>query len=338
MITRRVLVRCALAALTGATAEARQAASQAPVPPVQEVQPAESRLRFYGFVRQDVIVDDSRPDSASRRFIQPEPDDGTLSGTYTMHPRLTRFGLDMLGPELEALGGARVAGKLEIDFQNGGRDSRAIPRYRHAYMTLTWARGSVLLGQTWDLASPLFPAVNADTLMWNAGNLGDRRPQIRGTLLAATGGVRWSLAAAAGLTGAVDQLDLDTDGIRDGEAASLPTVQGRAGVTYPFGARALAAGVWVHTARQETATSVAGDTRFASRAVGADVELPLGPRLVVRGEVWTGANLSDIRRHRPGNQSRDRRGNRQHRGMVRDRRRDHHQVRALRRIHDRYTG
>ena len=212
-----------------------------------------------------------------------------------MHPRLTRFGINLSGPALRPLGGARVAGKLEIDFQNGGRDSRAIPRYRHAYVTLTWASGSLLVGQTWDLISPLFPSVNADTLMWNAGNLGDRRPQIRATYQSTNGRAQWSVAGAAGLTGAVDQQDLDADGIRDGEAAAWPTLQGRVGVTYALGTRRAAVGVWGHASRQDLATSIAAETSFDSRAIGLDIEVPIWRRAVVRGEAWTGSNLADIR-------------------------------------------
>lgn len=162
-------------------------------------------------------------------------------------------------------------------------------------MSLAWTSASVLIRQTSDVISPLFPSVNADTLMWNAGNLGDRRPQVRATYAPAAGRARWSVAAAAGLTGAVDQQDLDADGIRDGEAAAIPSVQMRIGVTWPAGGRRVAAGVWAHGSRQTVAVAVAGETRFASHAVGADLELPLGTRGTVRGELWTGRNLPDIR-------------------------------------------
>lgn len=292
---RAVCAVCAILAWAAA-AEAAHAAPQTPAPPVAEGPPEASRLQFYGFIREDLILDDSRPDSAqSPLFILSEPAHADASRTYTVHPRLTRLGMNLSGPALEPLGGARLSGKLEMDFQNGGRDSRAIPRYRHAYMLLDWTSTSVLIGQTFDVISPLFPSVNADTLMWNAGNLGDRRPQVRATHQRAAGRAGWSIAAAAGLTGAVDQQDLDGDGIRDGEAAPMPSVQTRIGVTWPAGARRLAAGVWAHGSRQTVAGAVAGETRFASHAVGVDLELPLGTRGVVRGELWTGRNLPDIR-------------------------------------------
>ena len=279
-----------------AAAEAQTAPATPAATPPKEVQPAESRLQFYGFVRQDLIFDDSRPDaSQTPLFILSEPAGAADRGSFTMHPRLTRFGINLNGPQLDATGGARIGGRIEIDFQNGGRESRAIPRWRHAYMTMTWRNGALLIGQTSDIISPLLPSVNADTVMWNAGNLGDRRPQVRGTFTSAGTGLQWTGAGGIGLTGAVDQQDLDENGVRDGEDAAVPNVQGRIGLSYPVGTRRFAAGVWGMGLREELGVPVAGKTRFSGHAIGVDAELPIGKRAVVRGEAWTGANLSDVR-------------------------------------------
>jgi hypothetical protein len=212
-----------------------------------------------------------------------------------MHPRLTRFGLNMSGPALEPAGGARISGKFEFDFQNGGRESRALPRFRHMYLQLDWRAASLLVGQTADIISPLFPAVNGDTLMWNAGNLGDRRPQVRFTVQPPREGLQWSLTAGAGLAGAVDAQDLDGDGVRDGEAGALPNVQARFGLSYPLRTRRFSVGFWSHLARQRVATAIAGETEFGSQSAGMDFEFPIGTRAVLRGEAWAGRNLSDLR-------------------------------------------
>lgn len=265
-------------------------------PPPKEVQPAETRLKFYGFVRADLIVDDSRVDAAQTpTFVLSESAANDDRGTFTLHPRLTRFGIELVGPQLSALGSARLAGRIELDFQNGGRESRATPRYRHAYMTLGWRRASLLIGQTADIIAPLFPSVNADTLMWNAGNLGERRAQVRGSLQAGGAGAQWSLTGGIGLTGAVDQLDLDDNGIRDGEASGVPAVQGRGAFSYPLGTRRLTVGVWGHRSSHATDAPIAGHTDFPGHVVGVDVEVPLAGRFVARGEAWTGRTLSDIR-------------------------------------------
>ena len=167
-----------------------------------------STVDFYGFIRTDFIIDSQRPNSAqSPQWIV----DGT-EDNFTLHPRLTRFGMNYNGGEVGDLG--TISGKLEIDFQNGGSDSRARPRYRHAYMTLDMGDAQLLIGQTWDLVSPLYPAANSDTLMWNTGNLGDRRTQIRYSRSLSDG---LDFAVAAGLTGAVDQKDLDSNNIKDNQ-------------------------------------------------------------------------------------------------------------------------
>ena len=287
--------------IPGKTGEA--AAEEVPEEPapegrreIGEFRLGNSALRFYGFARLDVIYDDSRPDAFQfPTFIRSEdpaagPED---EDNLTLHPRLTRFGLDLTGPVLDPLGGARLGAKLEVDFQNGGRESRAVPRYRHAYLTLAWERSTLLLGQTWDLISPLYPEVNADTLMWNAGNLGDRRTQVRWTLEPGETGL--SFAAAAGLTGAVDDQDLDGNGVRDGEDAALPNLQARIGWSRDLGTGTLTVGAWGYTAREEVQTPVGGESEFDSFAVGADVSVPLPGRLAFRGELWAGENLSDVR-------------------------------------------
>jgi hypothetical protein len=271
--------------------------SPAPSPaPAGGVQAGESRLQFYGFLRMDVIYDDSRPDGAQIPFfILSEPPGAENVSNFTMHPRLSRLGINFSGPVLSSLGDAKLAGKLELDWQNGGRESRAIPRFRHVYASLAWGGTTLLLGTTSDLISPLFPSANNDTLMWNVGNTGDRRPQVRLTVQPQSEKLQWSLGAALGLTGAVDQQDLDNDGFRDGETASVPNVQGRFGVTYPLGKRRLAFGVWGHFARTEVTKPVAGRTDWDGHSVGFDAEIPIGSRVMLRGEAWSGRNLGDFR-------------------------------------------
>ncbi|HSL83747.1 MAG TPA: hypothetical protein VLF66_13310 [Thermoanaerobaculia bacterium] len=263
---------------------------------IGELRFGNSAFRFYGFARLDAIYDDSRPDALQTpTFIRSEDPSAGPGGedSLTLHPRLTRFGVDLDGPVLDPLGGARLGGKLEIDFQNGGRESRAVPRYRHAYLTLGWEHSTLLVGQTCDLIYPLYPEVNADTLMWNAGNLGDRRAQVRWTFDPAGTGL--TFAAAAGLTGAVDSQDLDGDGVRDGEDSGVPNLQARLGWSRSVGGGDLAFGLWGYTAREEVQVPVSGETEFESFAAGLDFSVPLPGSLTLRGELWTGENLSDVR-------------------------------------------
>ncbi|NJL28211.1 MAG: hypothetical protein HC897_10115 [Thermoanaerobaculia bacterium] len=172
-----------------------------------------------------------------------------------------------------------------------------MPRLRHGYLTLGWEHDTLLIGQTWDLISPLFPTVNADTLMWNAGNLGDRRPQIRYTHAAKQDQGQWVLQGALAATGAIDGQDLDADGVRDGDDAVLPNVQVRIGYSGKTGSGngKWGLGLSGHYGRQELRTPVAGEDRFESTSLSLDFMAELTPRLSLQGELWTGSNLGDFR-------------------------------------------
>ena len=139
------------------------------------------------------------------------------------------------------------------------------------------------------MISPLFPAANADTMMWNAGNTGDRRPQLRFTGVP-TDKTRFAFAIAQ--TGAVDGKDLDDDGTADGVAAGVPMLQWliehrmRMGGKHP-----LRIGLWGHLGSEEL-----GDgTDYSTASVGAHLFLPLPGDVALLGEIYRGHNLSDIR-------------------------------------------
>ena len=259
-----------------------------------------NKLKFYGFMRLDLIFDSQQPNNAqSILFIKsPDPRTGTDNGDFAMHPRLTRFGIDYSGPRIAKLGDAKLTGKLETDFQNGGgSESRQAIRIRHAYLRLDWKEFNVLAGQTWDIVSPLFPTVNSDTLQWNAGNIGDRRPQFRATYEPKAGKGKFSFAGGIGLTGAIDSIDLDGNGVRDGEESARPNIQGRAGFSHPLGGkdRVASFGVSGFYGFLKTSRLVAGRTQFRSQAVNIDFTLPLASWLAFKGEGWWGRNMSDFR-------------------------------------------
>ena len=294
-----------------------------------EVSVGSSRFKLYGFLRLDAIYDDSRPNNTQvigfvrsedpgalkqfaanpgafggvdpRKFVSPDD-----SETLTIHPRLTRFGLDFDGPTVVPFNHSKVTGKLEIDFYNNSlqpqSESRAAIRMRHAYLKLAWPHLSLLFGQTNDVISPLFPVVNPDLVMWGAGNLGDRRPQARAEYLHRLGPGDILLQGEAGLTGADDNQDLDAPntvgaGFRDGEASGLPTLQSRIAYRYPLTEKnPLEVGIYGHRAWEQTDTRLGGKNHFDSWAYGFDVFLPLYRNLLfLKGEGWRGANVDDVR-------------------------------------------
>jgi hypothetical protein len=260
-----------------------------------------NKLNFYGFLRLDVDVDSQRPNSPQGPLFIESPDPGLGgkpdAGNFTMHPRLTRFGVHYRGAKVPGLGDADLSGKLELDFENGGSESRQIIRIRHAYLQLAKNDVSILAGQTWDVFSPLFPTVDNDTLLWNAGNLGDRRPQFRLSYDPRVGRGRWSITSAAGLTGAIDAQDLDNNTYRDGEESGKPNFQGRIGYAQPLWVadQSASLGVSMFYGWENTSKAIIGRTLFHAQAENVDYTLPLANILSVRGEGWWGRNMSDVR-------------------------------------------
>jgi len=274
---------------------------------------AGSRFRLYGLLRLDAMRDDSRPNNSQTigwiLSEDPAAPPGVGAGGenrehFTMHPRLTRLGVDFDGGAVEAFD-ARLAGKVEIDFYNNGlagqSESRSAIRMRHAWLQLAWERFSLLAGQAYDVISPLYPIVNADLVMWGAGNLGDRRPQLRGEYRFGSGDGVWTVQTEIGLTGADDNADVDPvgtfgSGYRDGEASGLPTLQARVAYRRPVAGQELELGVWGHRAWEDPDGTFAGRSEFDSEAVGIDFHLPLWrDKVGLKLEAWTGENLDDVR-------------------------------------------
>ena len=307
---------------TPATAAGAEKAPKSGFVKWNELVTGKSRFKLYGFLRGDMIYDDSRPGGAGANsslvpaFVLSENGLGGAANlapsrnheNILFHPRLSRVGIDFTGPEIDALWGARPGARLEIDFYNvvaGGAESREYLRMRHAYVNLKWDNFTVLAGQTSDLISQYFPSVNPDFVMWGAGNVGDRRPQFRAEWTPKVGPGNVLVQGEVGLTGADDNRDLDANGIRDGEASGVPTVQGRLGYRFPnWDSQMIEVAVWAHHAREKidnpaavsAGFAAAGRNDFTSQGYGVDLSVPLYKDMVsLRGEVWTGKNLDDIR-------------------------------------------
>jgi hypothetical protein len=252
-------------------------------------------LSIYGFARLDVLLNDSRMSSLDDpSYVMNEPAGGQLESELTMTPRLSRVGLSIDRWEIKD---DRIfgEGKVEIDFAGGG-GANAI-RLRHAYASVSAMRRErgleLLAGQTWDLASPLFPSAQNDTQLRYAGNLGDRRPQLR---LAIHPSSKLQLAVAAAAPAVLDggdiPADVDGDGRVDSMASGRPMLQWLFEVHSPIGRRDQVArlGISGHAARAE----LADGTTHPSTSVATHFYLPLGRQVIVLGEGYFGTNLAEI--------------------------------------------
>lgn len=253
-----------------------------------------SMFQVYGHLRIDAVYNDSEFNDTQVAFrVLPE---GTSEDDedFSLYGRLTRLGLNFDGGNI---GDASLTGRLEVDFYGfDNSDSRNDLRMRHAYLKLQQDDWEFLAGQTSDLISPLYPSVNPDLVNWNVGNLGDRRPQIRGTFSPELGDVSVTLAAAAALQGAIDGKNFDTpDGVLNGEDSGVPQLQARAAVRMPlFNDQPVELGIWGAVGEEE-ADGLAED-KFDMEVYGVDLKVPvIVDRFWIQGEVWEGQNLSDVR-------------------------------------------
>jgi hypothetical protein len=270
-----------------------------------------SRWKLGGWLRLDAQYDDSRMNDVQLpQWVRSEDPAAPASirapndaNEFTMHAKLTRLWLDMVGPKLAPLWDASLSGRLEVDFYNSvTSDSREALRIRTAYLQLKWSSVALSFGQMWDVIAPLAPIVNNDMVMWNAGNLADRRPQVRGEWWHSFGDKKLTVTAMAGQTGAIDNQDLDAAGTTgagflDGEQSGGPTWQARVGWKQPISdMKDLEAGVWAHHAHENVDVPVGGDRNFTSAAYGVDLTVPVFRKVVwVKGELFAGRNLDDVR-------------------------------------------
>jgi hypothetical protein len=99
----------------------------------------------------------------------------------TIDTRRTRLGLDVTGPKIPALGCGTIGGKVEIDFMSDFFYIQNKPTVllRHAYGEVKNEDFRLLAGQTWDVVSPLYPGDLSYSVLWDQGNIGYRRAQIR---------------------------------------------------------------------------------------------------------------------------------------------------------------
>ena len=257
-------------------------------------------FQLHGALRLDMIVDSQRPNNAQSPLFILSPDalagGKPGAGSFTMHPRLTTFGIDYNGPQISSLGDARLSGKLEMDFQNGGPEFASVIRILQAYFKMQWGDFWILGGQKWDTFSPIRPIVNDDSIMLATGNVGLRRPQFLAGYEPKVGSGQFSIVGGIGLTGAVNGQDLDNNGFRDGEKSGRPNVQARLGYSHPLWGNDQSATIgvsgiygWLNTDKP-----VVGRTGFREQLVSFDYVLPIAKIVAVRGEGWWGRNLSDL--------------------------------------------
>jgi hypothetical protein len=248
-------------------------------------------IQVYGYIKADASYDSSRTTPGNYALYVDSEAANKNDDEFNLTVNQTRFGVKITGPDDEAV---KTSGLVEGDFYGSYADeNKAKIQLRHAYLKLDWPedRFSILAGQTSDTMSPLFPDTLNYTVLWDAGNIGYRRPQIR-----LTKGFSLSKAVEMQLEGAVARTigRSSPTSSESGEDAGYPTLQGRASVTLPWvGYKPMTVGLSGHVGREEYDIAISGtNKKFESWSINLDLTGPINKWLSIKGELFTGENLN----------------------------------------------
>ena len=254
----------------------------------------------YGYLWGNMVYETSRTYAPSRSYaawVLPQSQQGDR--VFLVDGKNTRLGIDVTGPKLAFFNCAQTGGKVEIDFQ--GDFSSTINRggvlLRHAYVEAKDKRYRLLLGQTWDVISPLNPTTTMYSVYWWLGNIGYRRPQLRGErylafsdtmLLTLEGSLNANILSD--FTGA-------TDIVR--EPGGWPTIEGRTALTLGHrgkGCKPTVLGLSGHIGNvgfdyYTGGHLLADDLRRRTWSLNLDLTLPITDRFGFKGELFTGEAL-----------------------------------------------
>ena len=247
-------------------------------------------IQLYGRLKVDAAYDSSRTTTGNYvKWVDSESTNKN-DNEFNLTANETRFGINITGPEDDSV---KTSGRVEVDFYGGDAENKSHLMMRHAYMKMDWPedRFDVIAGQTSDVISPLYPSTLNYSVAWWAGNIGYRRPQIRLTkIFGLNNDVDLNLQGAVARTiGRDDLTDSET-----GEDAGFPSFQGRVGLTFPFvGYKPTTVGFSSHWGREEYDINTSGGhKRFDSWSINLDLTQPVNKWLTIKGELFTGENLS----------------------------------------------
>lgn len=230
----------------------------------------------YGYVKLDTIYDTGFGHPGNYIFWAKSP--GENDGTFHLTANQTRVGLNLKGI---SFGKFNVTGKIEIDFHGGNAENKAYNFMRHAFMKISDGSFSIIAGQTSDIISPLVPSTLNYTVAWACGNIGYRRPQL--TLQKDFKSGKNVFTIKAGITRTI-AADYDGDGVEDGMAAGVPTVQGRIGAKFGIGSGSLQIGFSGHTGKTK------GVVEYDSNSMNFDFLLVV-KKFKIIAEYFSGKNL-----------------------------------------------
>ncbi|HYW68137.1 MAG TPA: hypothetical protein VE960_00890, partial [bacterium] len=237
----------------------------------------------YGYVKLDASFDSALTNDGNYVYYVEPYADGEEEDEFNMTAKQTRLGLKFDGGGTDDIA---LSGVIELDFYGGGGENKPLPVFRKAYMLMRTEHVDILAGQTSDVISPIVPTTLNYIVLWKSGNIGYRRPQIRlSKVVPVGGGSKLKFEAAA-----TRSMGHDAGG---GEAVGTPAFQGR----FSYGTEIMGypaiVGVSGLMGKEEAISSCATSCELDQSVVAVDVSLPLGDMFSVKGQYFTGKNLSN---------------------------------------------
>jgi hypothetical protein len=281
-------------AVTKSPAAADKITAAAPAPAQQGMSLWSSLdVQFYGYIKLDASYDSSLTTAGNYAlYVDSEATNKNDDG-FNMTASQTRLGFKINGPEKDGL---KTSGLIEFDFYgNYASENKAKIQMRHAYMKMNWADGfEVLAGQTSDVMSPLCPSTLNYTVLWDAGNIGYRRPQIRLTKTWTGEDKNYvKFEAALARTIGTDKASSGAPYAETGMDSGYPTAESRLSMTFPLlKYKPTTLGFSGHIGREEYDTANDGtNKKFESWSANVDLTQPINKWLSVQGEYFNGINL-----------------------------------------------
>ncbi|MBN1436390.1 MAG: hypothetical protein JW936_04895 [Sedimentisphaerales bacterium] len=239
--------------------------------------PAGWTVRPYGYIKADVIWDDSAHVGGDMcPMALPESTISRSDDQIGFTAAQTRLGAIITAPNICDL---RVRGVVETDFWGGDL------RVRKAYLDITGADWMFRAGQDWEILSPLFP----DTLNFAygamCGNPGFRYPGFRFDKW-------WTLADDSVIIGQVAWLretGSDVDGflVDDGVDSGIGTFEARVG----YRAGEMEIGMSGHLGEEEVDLAYPGDDdNVHTWSLNVDFHAPIWEDLGIATELFWGEN------------------------------------------------
>ncbi len=246
-------------------------------------------IQVYGFIKADASYDNSRTTPGNFVLYADNEQHKRNDNEFNITANQTRLGMKIKGPDNGKL---KTSGRVEIDFYgNYASENKAKIQLRHAYMTLDWPDDNfnIIAGQTSDVISPLNPMTLNYTVLWDAGNIGYRRPQIRLTKVFPDGDRQFKLEGAIART-----ISSSFAASEAGADSGHPTFQARASVRFPWiNDKTTEIGVSGHWGKEEYDVNAVNykNKKFDSWSFNIDLTQPINDWLKFKGEFFCGENL-----------------------------------------------